>query len=123
MLAYLVFMDTEILWHLLEIYGTIWKFWLAKTVSMNRVVVLGYLGGEVSGREVSGSVFRRSGREPSSGEMSGSGFFLVGDCPGGNCPGENCPWGKLSDRTCPGGNCPGGNLPVIEYTYTQYPYP
>ena len=41
-------------------------------------------------------------------EVSGSGFFLGGDCPGGNCPGGNCPWGgivrgELSGRKLSGG--------------------
>ena len=40
--------------------------------------------------------------------MSGSVFFLGGDCPGGNYPEGNCPWG-VAVR----GYCPGGNLPVI----------
>ena len=27
--------------------------------------------------------------------MSGSGFFLGGNCPGGNCPGGSCPHGDI----------------------------
>ena len=28
-------------------------------------------------------------------EVYGSGFFLVGNCPGGSCPGGNCPCGGV----------------------------
>ena len=47
-------------------------------------------------------------------EVSGSGFFLVGNCPGGSCPEGNCSCGGVfRGRTVPA-YCPGGNLPRTE---------
>ena len=58
--------------------------------------------------------------ELSRGEVSGSLFFLRGDCPVGKYPGGTVQGGKLSGGNCPErGNCPGGNLPVH---HRKHPY-